>query len=391
MTARPIYLDHNASTTPHPEVVEAMLPWLGHAHANPHAEHMHGRFAAEAVEETKASIAELIGANADEILLTSGATESINLVLQGYLRDQGHDAALIHTAIEHKAVFETANALRERGISVRVIPVDCKGRVDPTHVRGAVDAAAVSRVLVSVIHANNEIGTVAPLGAISDALRGARALLHIDASQSNGKIPLSVTEGPLDFVSLSSHKIGGPTGIGALYVAAELRQFLRPLFYGGGQQEGLRPGTIPVFLAVGYGVACKLAIQRMAEDAIYVEKLAEAFLQKLYARRIAFQVLGDESARLPGLRSICIAGIDARDLLDRISKDVSASTGSACAAGAIRSSHVLSALGLTARHAEQVMRFGFARSTNFVEAERAAVVLADACLSSVTADKSTPA
>jgi cysteine desulfurase len=382
----PIYLDYNASVPPAPEVVEAMMSWLGERHANPHAEHVHGRRAAAAVEEAKASIGALIGADGDDIFLTSGATECNNLVIQGYLGGNDREGALVHSAFEHKCVMETGYELEQVGKPVIRVPVDQLGRVSPVDIRTAVDRCSLDRVLVSLIHANNEIGTVLPLREISAALSGTGAAFHTDASQSAGRVPLHVGDDGLDFVTLSSHKIGGPAGIAALYVVPDLRSELRPIMFGGGQQDGLRPGTIPVFLAVGYGIACELAARKMAEDVAHTEAVASSFIEALIERSVHFDVLGDPASRLPGLRSIRLPGFDGRELLDRMVGEVSASTGSACAAGELRASHVLRAIGLSEEDATSVLRFGFGRSTSCDDARRAAHVLADACGAAVRSD-----
>lgn len=315
--------------------------------------------------------------NEADIVLTSGATEANNLVLQGLLSQPGR-GALVHSAIEHKCIMQTAAALRERGARVSVIPVDEHGRIEPSAVLAAVEAAAARRTLVSVMHANNEIGSVAPLAAIGAVLEGTGAIFHTDAAQSAGRIPIDVAKMQLDFVSLSSHKVGGPAGIGAVYMAPDLRSDVSPLFYGGGQQGGLRPGTIPVFLAVGYGVACELVIRRMLADAAAAEAVADAFVAALRGHGVELSILGDHGNRLPGLRSVRLLGVDARDLLDRIAPQVSASTGAACAAGEMRSSHVLSAIGLSSAEAAEVMRFGFDRTVSEAAAQAAAAAIAEA-------------
>lgn len=373
------YLDHNASTPPLPEVVEAMLPWLRDGHANPHSEHVPGRRAAAAVERAKAFIGALVGVDGDDIVLTSGATESNNIVLQGYLRHHSERGALVHTTAEHKCVMEASAALAREGCEVRTVPVDALGRVDPRAVRAAVDASSSGRVLVSLIHANNEIGTVQSLAEVSQALQGSAAVFHSDAAQSVGRLPVDALGLGLDFLTFSSHKLGGPAGIGALFVAPDLRTTLRPLMHGGGQQDGLRPGTIPVFLAVGFGVACELAVRDRESTRAHAEEAAQAFLAELGAQSCSFEVLGDPRARLPGLRSIRFLGVDAREILDRIGPSVSASTGSACAAGELKPSHVLRAIGLREREAIEVVRFGFGRGMPTDDARAAARIVANAC------------
>lgn len=374
----PLYLDHNASSPPFPEVVDAMLPWLHEGHANPHSDHLHGRRAAMAVAQAKASIGALVGADADDIVLTSGATESNNLVLQGFLGFHGSRAALIHSAIEHACVMETGEFLAAKGVRRIVVGVDNHGRIDPQVVRESVEATNGARTLVSLIHANNEIGTVARLAEVSAAIDGTGALFHSDASQSAGWVNLDVGPMGLDFLTLSSHKLGGPAGIGALFVAPDLRQELSPLSFGGGQQGGLRPGSIPVFLAVGFGVACDLAAKRRSEDVRHSNALVKAFIHELKERSVAFEILGDPEQRLPGLLSVRLHGVDARDLLDRLGPRLSASTSSACAAGELRASHVLRAIGLTEAEAMEVMRLGFGRCTTLHEARAASNLVCDA-------------
>lgn len=371
MIRKPVYLDHNASTPPHSAVVEAMLPWLGHKHANPHSDHQPGRQAALAVEEAKESVARLIGAAADEIVLTSGATEASNLALQGYLLGHGDTSALIHSSIEHPCVAEVARFLARKGTRVEGLNVDRNGVIDPLAIGAAVAAASRPRTLVSVIHASNEIGTVQRVAPLAAKAHGCGAAFHLDASQSLGWIEIDVADG-IDFATLSSHKIGGPVGIGALYVADGLGPELTPLTYGGGQQHGLRPGTVPVFLAVGFGAACDLVSSHRAERAQAAEVAADAFMTVLRDGGVAFEIMGCPDARLPGLRSVRLPGIEARDLLDRLQTTVSASASSACASGDYQASHVLRAIGLSETDAMQVVRFGFGASTSIEEASEAA-------------------
>lgn len=383
MAPNPVYLDFNASSPPTQEVIEAMLPWLSEWHANPHSEHFHGHRAAVAVEQAKTSIARLIGADGDDILLTSSATESNNLAILGYLRHRKDAGGLIHSAIEHKCVIEAGHALREERCAVTVVPTDCMGRISPLTIRRAREATDRRDVLVSIMHANNELGTIAPLPQIAAAM-GPGAILHTDAAQSAGRIPFDVDELQVDVVTLSSHKIGGPSGIAALYIAPDLRSEYRPILYGGGQQGGLRSGTVPVFLAVGYGIACEMAQQRLATDAIYVERLATHFTDVLNDRGVAFERLGDFENTLPGLRSLRFFGLDARNILDRCRGTLSASTGSACTSGEIKASHVLKAIGLSEDDAFSVLRIGFSRHTTLAEVSAAAKSLADACAAALT-------
>ena len=381
----PIYLDHNASTPPYPEVVEAMLPWLQDQHANPHSDHLHGRLAANAVEQARHSVAQLIGASPDEIVFTSGATEASNLALQGYLRAHGDAGALILSAIEHPCVREVAFALGELGTQIREVGVDHQGSIDPLAIGQAVIAAGRTRSLVSVIHANNEIGTIQAIAPLAAAAHESGALLHLDVSQSLGWVDLDVGVG-IDLATLSSHKIGGPAGIGALFVADGLKDELTPLVHGGGQQGGLRPGTIPVFLAVGFGVACDLVSAERAQRILAAENAANAFLRSLTDNGATFEILGSTQNSLPGLRSIRFPSIEARDLLDRLQTNVSASVSSACASGDFKASHVLRAIGLSEAGAMQVVRFGFGGATSVQDAELAARYVSEALISASTSE-----
>ena len=373
----PLYLDHNASTPPYSAVVEAMLPWLRDQHANPHSDHLHGRLAANAVEQARHSVAQLIGASPDEIVFTSGATEASTLALQGYLRTHRDVGALIYSAIEHPCVKEVALALGELSTQIREVGVDHQGRINPLAIGQAIVAAGRARSLVSVIHANNEIGTIQAIPPLVAAAHDNGALLHLDVSQSLGWVDIDVGEG-IDLATISSHKIGGPAGIGALFVADGLKSELTPLVHGGGQQGGLRPGTIPVFLAVGFGVACNLVSAERAQRTLAAENAATAFLHALNDSGATFEVLGSMQNSLPGLRSIRFPGIEARDLLDRLQTNVSASASSACASGDFKASHVLRAIGLSEADAMQVVRFGFGGTTSVKEAEVAARYVSNA-------------
>lgn len=379
----PLYLDHNASTPPYSGVVEAMLPWLRDRHANPHSDHLHGRMAANAVEQAKHSVAQLIGASPDEIVFTSGATEASNLALQGYLRTHGDAGALIYSSIEHPCVREVALALGELGTRVQEVRVDRQGRIDPLGISQAIMAAGQARSLVSVIHANNEIGTIQAIAPLVAAAHENGALFHLDVSQSLGWVDIDVGEG-IDLATLSSHKIGGPMGIGALFVAEGLKDQLTPLVYGGGQQGGLRPGTIPVFLAVGFGAACDLVSVERAQRTLAAENAANAFLRVLADSGVAFEIMGSTQSSLPGLRSIRFPGMEARDLLDRVQTNVSASASSACASGDFRASHVLRAIGLSEEDAMQVVRFGFSAQTTVEQAKIAAQQLSQVLTSAST-------
>lgn len=370
----PLYLDHPATTPPAEEVIEAMLPWLRSAQ-NPHAENLHGRRGAAALEQARAEVAALIGADPSEIVFTSGATESNNLALRGFWPKCRATGALAVSAIEHKSVLETARDLAASGLFVRTLPTDGFGRVAPEAI-APLRSDPTETILVSCAHANNELGTVQDLAPLAAAVQAIGGRFHVDASQSAGKVPLDVGALGLDLVSVSSHKLYGPAGIGALFVAADLRARMRPLLTGGGQEGGLRSGTVPVFLAVGFGRAAALATRRQDDDARHLREVVAAFLAQLQSAGVEHRVLTPADG-LPGFLSLALPDIEAGDLLDRLARSLSASTGSACSAGELRASHVLRAIGMSECVARQVIRLGFGRSSTLAQARHAAGMLAD--------------
>lgn len=375
---QPLYLDHPASTQPAEEVIDAMLPWLRNGHANPHADNRHGQRAAAALEQARAEIAALIGADPSEIVFTSGATESNNLALRGFWPARPEKGVLVISSIEHKSQLETAKDLATAGLTLRMLATDGQGRIAADEVRAAaLGADPTAPILVSCGHANNEIGTVQDLAALADAVRDIGGRFHVDASQSLGKLPLDVGALGVDLASLSSHKIYGPVGIGALFVAADVRQHMRPLLTGGGQEGGLRSGTVPVFLAVGFGRAATIAARRHVDDECHLQAVAAAFASQLCEEGVEYHLLNPAAGGLPGLVSLYLQDIEAPDLLDRLAPHLSASTGSACSAGELRASHVLRAIGLDEDAARRVVRIGFGRSNTVEQARVAARQIAD--------------
>jgi cysteine desulfurase len=277
-----------------------MLPWLRDFHANPHSVHKRGQLAAAAVEKARAQVAGLIGADVEDVFFTSGATESSNLILQGLLARP--KAALIASSVEHKCVLEIGHALSANGTRFSKVPVDVFGRVSPAAIAESVaQHGANELVVVAVMHANNEIGTVQPITEISASLEGRGVFFHVDASQSCSRIPVDVSALGADTLCVSSHKLYGPAGIGAAYISPYARAQLRPLMFGGGQQSGVRPGTIPVFLAVGFGAACELAGRRLQDDARMMNDCVDAFLGTLRQTDASFTRIGHLTEALPGL------------------------------------------------------------------------------------------
>lgn len=293
----PIFLDMQSTTPVDRRVFDAMLPYFMEEFGNPHsAEHDFGHRAAVAIEEAGGRLASVIGARASDVIFTSGATESNNLALRGLLQP-GRRAHIITSAIEHRSVLGTLEALERDGCAVTVLPVDREGLVSVDAVEAAIRA---DTVLVSVMSANSEIGTIQPVAAIAALCRSRSVLFHTDASQAYGKVDIDVERDGIDLMSFSAHKVYGPKGIGALYVRDTVRKRLRPEITGGSQQQGLRAGTVPTPLAVGFGYAAMLAVQEREVGAAHVRALKILFLETLEAAIGPVAINGSVAHRLPG-------------------------------------------------------------------------------------------
>lgn len=374
---QPIYLDYQATTPTDPRVVEVMLPFFTEAFGNPHSEeHEIGRRAAEAVEQARGEVARLIGAEAREVVFTSGATESNNLAIKGaarFRRAREGRAHVVTLATEHKCVVESAKALEREGFEVEFLPVLESGLVDLDRVAAALrDDTA----LLSVMAVNNEIGVIQPLAEIAALTRAKGIWLHSDGAQAVGKIPFNLNELPVDLLSISGHKLYGPKGIGALYVRRRPRVRLEPLFDGGGQERGLRAGTLPAPLCIGLGEACRLAGLEMAEEAERLTVLRERFLSELTARLPGVALNGDPEQRIPGNLNLSFEGLETQELLDHL-VGVAASSGSACSSAAVEPSYVVQALGLPDWRTRGAVRVGFGRYTTGGEIERAVGIFAE--------------
>lgn len=376
---RPIYLDCHATTPVDPRVLAAMRPWWEENFANPGSvEHAMGRAAEEAVEEARAHVAALIGADTKEIVLTSGATESNNLAIKGAARfaaGQGAERRRIVTvATEHKCVLESVKALAEEGFETVILPVDGNGMLDLDALRAAVDETTL---LVSVMAVNNEIGVIQDLAAIGAIAKEAGALFHTDAAQAAGRIPLDVQEIRADLMSLSGHKIYGPKGIGALYVRRRPRVRLAPLFSGGGQERGLRSGTLPAPLVVGFGEAARIAAIEGTLDAGRIAGQRDRFLAALAAAVPGIAQNAPDAPRVTGNVNIAFpGGVSAQDIM-AATPAVCVSTGSACSSAEIEPSYVLRAIGLDDARARATLRIGIGRFTSPADVDRAAAMLAE--------------
>ena len=372
-----IYLDNQATTPTDPRVRDAMLPLLETSSVgNPHSEHFVGQHAAIAVEDARAKVAALIGARPQEIVFTSGATEANNLALQGVARSPHRRGNHIITcATEHKCVLETAGHLARNGFRVDVLPVSANGLLDPATVEAAITQETC---LVSIMAANNEVGVLQPIEQIAAFCRSRRIVLHTDAAQAAGKIPVDVKASGVDLMSLSGHKIYAPIGVGALYISDESPVIPEPLFWGGGQERGFRSGTISPFLCVAFGAASEIARDELERDARAAVALSNRFLEIVLARCSDARVNGDRTRRLPGNLSITFPACDADRVVGALQPDIALSTSAACSAGVLQPSHVLLAMGLSESDAASTLRIGFGRFNTRAEIEVAAERLAKA-------------
>lgn len=336
-----IYLDNAASTPLCAEALDAMMSHLKDTYGNPSSIHRQGRDASRALEAARKDIAALVGALPSEIILTSGGTESNNMAILGIARTR-KGSHIVTTEIEHDAVIEVCHRLKAEGHTVTYVRADSEGLVDPADIGAAITDKTA---LVSVMMANNEVGTVQDIAAIATACATRNVLFHTDAVQAAGKIPIDVSALGADMISFSSHKINGPKGIGALYVRQGT--VLEPLLCGGGQEQGMRSGTENVAAVVGFGAACKVAHDRMADDSAQVLALKKRMVDGVMTRISHSSLNGDATRRLPGNAHFTFLGIRGEDLIIKLDEyGVAASTGSACSVHTQKESHVLRAMGM---------------------------------------------
>lgn len=368
-----VYLDFNATTPVEPEVLDAMLPYFSNEFGNAASIHTFGQKGRAAVETARESVAALIGARPQEIVFTSGGTESDNHAIFGIVGRSLLPASssrnsvphLVTTAVEHEAVLNTCQALEKSGAAVTYLSVDREGRVDPGSVRGAIRPETV---LITAMHANNELGTVQPLAEIGRIAAEADVYFHTDAVQSAGKIPIDVNALGVDLLSISGHKLYAPKGAGALYIrgGTHLRQFL----YGGHHQRGFRPGTENVPGIVGLGKAAELARKSLALDNKRIGTLRDKLEQGLLARVPDSRVNGGAAPRTPNTTNLLFPGLEGEALVIALDlKGFACSTGAACSSGAVEPSHVLTAIGLPPEEARASLRFSLGRHTTVEDIE----------------------
>lgn len=365
-----VYLDHQATTPIDPRVLEAVEPWLQDYCANPHSQHRLGQAARDAVEEARAQVADLIGAQSNEITFTSGATEAANIVLRSF--GVNRHSRIVTSAIEHSCVRETLAELKNKGVNILEVGVDPDGIVSLSDVEVAV---TTSTTLVCVMAVNNETGVIQPFREIGALCQEVGTPFFSDGAQAVGKIGMDVEEDLIDMMCLSSHKVYGPPGIGALYCRSTFFQKLKPLMTGGGQERGLRPGTLPTALCVGFGAACAIAKDEMKDEDLKILNLRNRFVSMLSALVDGFTVNGSLEHRISGNLNLTIQGVDAELLVTRL-HDIAISTGSACTSAAIEPSHVLIAMGLDRESADSSIRIGFGRNTNAASIELAVARIA---------------
>lgn len=379
MISPPIYLDHTATTPLDERVFEAMKPYFTATFGNASSAHAFGREAKSALEISRDHIAKAIGALPGEVFFTSGGTESNNFALLGTAlaaRKKGKNH-IITSAAEHHAVLDTCEALIEDACDVTVLPVDSTGMVNPEAVQEAVNEKTF---LISIMHANNEVGTVSPMQDISAIARERGVLVHADAVQSLGKIPVNVQQLGVDLMTISAHKLYGPKGVGALYIRKGAE--IEPLFHGGGQERGKRPGTENVPLAVGFAKAVELANAEMEIEMQRLEMLRN-MLQEQIVSRFPFVIInGHPSNRLPNILNISLdsSKIDVQGEMLVMSMDlhgIAVSSGSACTSGSIQPSHVLVAMGRDVNTAKATLRFAFGKSNILNDVQSVVNVLAD--------------
>lgn len=365
MAERPVYLDCQATTPLDPRVVSAMIEAFD-LYGNPHGrQHAYGREAAYAVDLARVRVAGLLCAYPEQIVFTSGATESCNLALRGVARAASpRRRGIVTLATEHAAVLDTVHDLGEQGFEVTVLPVEADGVVDLNRVEDAVDGRTL---IVSAMAVNNEIGVLQPVAEVASICHRHGAVFHTDATQAPARIEVDVEAWGADLASISAHKIYGPKGIGALYVADDA--LVQPVTTGGGQERGMRSGTVPTALACGFGMAADLAVEHVPEDSRRMAGLAEMLHAGVSAMSVPVHQFGSLEARAPGTLSFGFRGMSGDKLVAMVESDIAISTGAACSSESASVSHVLAALGCPHREASTGVRVGLGRFTTEADIE----------------------
>jgi len=367
-----VYLDYAATTPTHPEVLEAMLPYFTDSFGNPSSVYSYGQEARAAVETARQQVAALIGAREDEIIFTSGGTESDNFAIKGIaLTHRRRGDHIVASAIEHHAVLETCHSLERQGFRVTSLPVDEFGLVDPAELR---QALTDKTILVSVMHANNEIGTIEPIPELAAIAHEAGAYFHTDAVQTVGHVPVDVSTLGVDLLSMSAHKLYGPKGVGALYTRKGTR--IAPLLHGGGQESNRRGGTENVSGIVGFGKAADIARKELADEAERLTILRDTLIQSILDRIEGSRLNGHPDKRLPNNVNVSISYVEGESMLLNLDLEgICASTGSACSSASLEASHVLLAIGLPHEDAHSSLRFALGKWSTREDVEQVMDVL----------------
>lgn len=368
-TSRQVYLDYQATTPIDPRVLEVIQPYFEIDFGNPHSiDHAYGWEAFDAVELARRKIADFIGADDEEVIFTSGATESCNLAIRGVAKafQNSHRNQFVTVATEHAAVLDTVQDLEHMGFGVTVLPVDSNGLIKLTELERTLNERTV---LVTIMAVNNEIGVIQPLSDISALCHANNTLLHTDATQAAGRINIDIDAWGVDMLSLSAHKVYGPKGVGALFVRSDTP--IEPIFTGGRQEHGLRPGTIPVGLVAGFGEACQIASKELPQDLSQMLRLTLCLREGLQQICPNVRFFGHPNCRIVGNLSLGFPGISSHQVIEMVSDTLAISTGSACSSGSKQPSRVLLALGLEPETAESGFRVSLGRFTSDEEIDRA--------------------
>ena len=366
---KPIYLDYNATTPIDPEVAEAMGPYLLERFGNPSSSHWYGLQTKEAVEIARQQVANLLNCSPDEVVFTSGGSESNNYAIKGVaFANRGKGNHLITSSIEHPAVIEVCKYLEEKDFQVTYLPVDQFGQVDPRAVEKAITS---STVLISIMHANNEVGTIQPIAEIATIARDHGIVFHTDAAQSAGKIPTTINHLGVDLLSIAGHKLYGPKGIGALYIRRGIQ--LEKLVHGAGHEQGRRAGTENVLEIVGLGKACEIAERDLRKNMDHMQKMRDLLYQELKKEWPELRLNGHPERRLPNTLSVSFKNIEANKLLTEI-HEVAASAGAACHSGSVKVSPVLRAMQVELEYAMGTVRFSTGKMTTAEEVKETAAI-----------------
>ncbi len=368
-----IYLDNAASTAVHPDVVKEMLPYFDVQYGNPSSIHQFGRKARKAIQKARKQVAALIGAESNEILFTSGGTESNNTILDGVLKSSGEPEPehIITSSIEHEAVLQPCKEFENVGIKITYLPVDEHGIVNPDEITNSINSHTV---LVSIMFANNEVGTIQPIKEISEICKKYQIPLHTDAVQAVGKIPINVKDLGVDALSISSHKINGPKGIGALFIKKGL--MVTPQILGGGQENGMRSGTENVASIVGFGKACEIAKERLNRNISHFQTLHSSILSKITKEISHVKLNGHPEKRIFNNVHLTFMGVNGEDLIIKLDEHgIAASTGSACSVHTQKASHVLKAMGFNHEQITGSLRISFGYMNTLDEIDQTVEVL----------------